>query len=86
MSQATESPSPVTPILAAIEALHATIKVARALAEGGRRIDLGGLDAQAAALCTAAMLLPPGSAAMLCPALEAVVREVDGLAATISAT
>lgn len=86
MSQGIESPSPVAPVLAGIEALHATIKVARALVEGGRRIDLGGLDAQAAALCTAAMLLPPGSAPLLCPALEAVIREVDGLAATLSAT
>ncbi|MBX6743667.1 MAG: hypothetical protein IRY87_19795 [Acetobacteraceae bacterium] len=86
MSEATESPSSVMAILAAVEALHATLRVARALVAGGRRVDLGGLDAQTAALCTAAMLLPPGSAAMLRPAMEAVVREVDGLAATLSAT
>ncbi len=85
MTQGTEPPSPMAAILAAIEAMQATIRVARALVEGGRRIDLGGLDAQAAALCTAVMLLPPASAQRLCPALEELVREMDGLAATLPA-
>ena len=71
--------------LAAIEALHATILMARALAEGGRRIDLAGLDGQAASLCTAIALLPRPQAAPLAPALQALVRDVERLAMTLPA-
>ena len=71
--------------LAAIEALHATILMARALAEGGRRMDLAGLDHQAAALCTAVTLLPRPAASHLVPALQALVRDVERLAAALPA-
>lgn len=72
-------------LLAAIDTLHATVLMARALAEGGRRIDLAGLDGQAAALCTAIALLPRPQAVPLAPALEALVRDVERLAATLPA-
>lgn len=72
------------PALAAIEALHATLLMARALLESGRRIDLAGLDAQAASLCTAVALLPVATARPLRPALEALAREVDGLTAALA--
>lgn len=71
--------------LAAIEALHATILMACALAEGGRRIDLMGLDGQAATLCTAVALLPRSEAEALAPALLALVSDVERLAATLPA-
>ncbi len=71
--------------LAAIEGFHATILMARALAEGGRRVDLAGLDSQAAALCSAIALLPRPEAVPLAPALHALVRDVERLAATLPA-
>lgn len=69
--------------LAAIEALHGTILMARALVSTGRQIDLAGLDAEAAGLCTAVSQLPRTAAQPLRPALEALAREVDGLAAVL---
>lgn len=72
--------------LAAIEALHTTLLMARALHEAGRRIDLAGLDAQAASLCTAVALLRPAAARPLRPALVALAREVDGLRTALAAT
>lgn len=71
--------------LAAIEALHATVLMACALVEGGRRIDLKGLDGQAVALCTAIGLLPQSEATPLAPALLTLVRDVERLAATLPA-
>ena len=81
MTQATEAGPHA---LAAIEALHTTLLMARALHEAGRRTDLVGLDAQAAALCTAVALLPPAAARPLRVALEALAREVDGLHAALA--
>jgi hypothetical protein len=71
------------PTLAAIESLHGTVLMARALVSTGRQIDLAGLDAEAATLCAAVALLPPSTARPLRPALEALAREVDGLAAVL---
>jgi len=67
------------PMLAAIESIHGTVAMARALAASGRRIDLTGLDADAAVLCTAVGLLPPDRALPLRPALEALLAEVNDL-------
>lgn len=75
MSQAT---------LAAIEALHDTVVMARALASNGRLIDLAGLDAEAATLCGAVERMPRHRARLLRPALEALAQEVDSLAAVLS--
>jgi hypothetical protein len=83
MTRATPASPHTLPTLAAIEALHDTIRMARALVDNGRRIDLAGLDAEAATLCTAVALLPEGTARPLRPALEALAREVDGLAAAL---
>ncbi|MDO9709347.1 hypothetical protein [Paracraurococcus lichenis] len=74
--------TPVSPA-AAIDSLHGTLVVARALAESGRRIDLAGLDAGAAALCAAIAMLPPGQARPLRPALVALLEEVEGLGAAL---
>ncbi|MBL6454123.1 hypothetical protein JMJ55_02235 [Belnapia sp. T6] len=69
--------------LAAIEALHDTVLMARALASTGRRIDLTGLDIETAALCQAVAGLPRARARRLRPALEALAQEVEGLAAAL---
>ncbi len=65
--------------LVAIGSLHGTLQVARALVESGRRIDLGGLDSNAAMVCAAVIALPPAEARALRPALVALLDEVDGL-------
>jgi hypothetical protein len=83
MTRGTPANPQTMPTLAAIEALHDTVRMARALVDGGRRIDLAGLDAEAATLCTAVALLPAGAARPLRPALEALAREVDGLAVAL---
>jgi hypothetical protein len=64
---------------AAIEGFGGTLAVARALAAGGRHIDLSGLDREAAALCAAVMALEQEAARALRPALEALLRQLDGL-------
>lgn len=69
---------------AAIEAMGGTVAVARALVEGGRRVDLEGLDRDAAALCAAVMTLAAEEAKALRPALEALLRQVDGLTAEVA--
>lgn len=81
----TQAASPGAVTEAAIEALRRTVQMARALVQGGRRIDLAGLDGEAAALCTAVTLLPAETSRPLLPALEALVREVDGLASLLVA-
>jgi hypothetical protein len=84
MTQGTETGTPAHPALAAVEALTATLQLARALQDSGRPIDLAGLDAQAASLCTAVALLPAAVARPLRPALEALAREVDALSTALA--
>lgn len=76
---------PAEVVGAAIVAFDGTLAVARALVESGRRIELAGLEREAAALCAAIMALDAGEARRLRPALEALRRHVEGLAATMRA-
>lgn len=69
---------------AAIESMGGTVLVARALVEGGRRVDLEGLDRDATALCAAVLALGVEEARMLRPALEALLRQVNDLAAQVA--
>ena len=75
--------SAAAPTLAAIEALHGTVLMARALVSTGRQVDLAGLDAEAACLCAAVASLPAAAARPLRPALESLARDVEGLAAML---
>lgn len=79
------APKPVEVIGAAIASFDGTIAVARALVETGRRIDLAGLDQEAAALVAAIMALEPEDARRLRPAVETLRAHVDGLAAKLHA-
>ena len=79
----THGRSPATATLAAIEALHGTVMMARALVSTGRQVDLAGLDTEAEGVCLAVAGLPEAAARPLRPALEALAREVDGLAAIL---
>ena len=67
----------------AIEAMDGTLIMARALVEGGRRIDLAGLDREAGRICAAVMALDVEEAKRLRPALEALRRQVDGLSVSL---
>jgi hypothetical protein len=69
--------------LAAIDSLRGTVTMARVLVQSGRDVDLAGLDAEAATLCAQVAKLPAASGQRLRPALEALVRDVEGLAATL---
>ncbi len=72
------------PVLAAAEALRATLVMARALSEAGRRIDLAGLDRETASLCAAAQLLPTESGQLVRPALESLLNEVQVLSLSLA--
>lgn len=80
------APTPTQAVGAAIAALDGTLAVARALVEAGRRIDLEGLDRDAATLCAAVMALDDAQARLLRPELEALRAQVEGLAATMRST
>jgi hypothetical protein len=79
------APSPTAAVEAAIASLDGTLAMARALVESGRRIELDGLENDAAALCAALMLLSPEAARALRPALIALRRQVDELATSLAA-
>lgn len=70
--------------LAAIDNLGGVLQVARALALGGRAVDLAGLDQQAARVCVVVGLLPPEDAQPLRAALLGVVRDVDALRSALT--
>ena len=69
---------------AAIEALGGTVAVAKALVEGGRRVDLAGLDRDATSLCAAVLTLSADEARALRPALETLLRQVEGLSVEVA--
>ena len=79
------APNPAEVMGAAIASFDGTIAVAQALVESGRRIDLAGLDHEAAALVAAIMALDAEEARRLRPALETLRAHVDGLAAKLHA-
>ncbi|MBU8537676.1 hypothetical protein [Falsiroseomonas tokyonensis] len=69
---------------AAIEAMGGTVLVARALVQGGRQVDLEGLDRDATALCAAVLALRPEEGRLLRPALESLLHQVNDLAAEVA--
>jgi hypothetical protein len=69
---------------AALEAMSATLALACGLVAAGRRVDLQGLDSEVAAICDAALALPPDEARLLRPRLIAMCAQVDELAAALA--
>lgn len=67
-------------LLAAIEAMEATLGVAAALATEGRRVDLAGLEAEMGRLCAACLVAPEPMLPALRGRLSALLRQVDALA------
>jgi hypothetical protein len=70
-------------VRAAIDTLGGTVAVARALVEGGRVIELAGLERDCAMLCAALMALDVNDARRLRPALEELLHQVNRLATHI---
>lgn len=68
----------------AIQGLHATLSVAAALLEAGRRVDLSGLEREVAALCHAAVILPAADGHALSVELAALLSQVEGLEARMT--
>lgn len=73
----------VAATMAAIESLQATLTMARALVLAGRRVDLAGLDREAARLCAAVACLPGDSGQSLLGALSGLAHEIDLLSVCI---
>lgn len=63
--------------------LSRTLAIARALIQGGRTIDLTGIDDAIGVLCAQTLDLPDGEARRVLPALRAVQTEVDLLSAML---
>ncbi|HWT07723.1 MAG TPA: hypothetical protein VN329_01080 [Roseomonas sp.] len=70
-------------LLAAIEAMEATLSVAEALATQGRRIDLDGLEVEVERLCAACLAAPRGAAPAVRARLEGLLRLHDRLQGAI---
>ena len=68
----------------AIDSMGGTVALARALVEGGREVDLEGLDKDANALCAAVMMLEREEARQLRQALEALLRQVNELTVEVA--
>jgi hypothetical protein len=69
--------------LAAIDSLHGTVTMARALVLAGRQVDLDGLDREAARLCAAVACMPGNSGEALLPPLLRLAGEVEALSLSL---
>jgi len=85
MSDHQAAPLESLAVRAAADALRGLVAVARALVESGRDVELDGLEAEAERVCAAAACLPRAAGFAVIPALEAAVRELDALRASLAA-
>ena len=76
-------PMPYTHLAGRIETLRGTLAMARALVQGGRHVDLAGLEDEAGGLCEALRTAPAPQARALRPAILALLTELDALAVTM---
>ncbi len=67
-----------------LSAVAAALADAGAQAEAGALVDLVGLEERVAALCAAVEALPGNEGQALLAELEAIIRALDGLAATLT--
>ena len=74
--------------MAAVEGLAGQVagalRLAGALAQGGRRLDLAGLDQMIGRLCAQALDLPPDQGRAMRPLLLALLRDPDELGARLA--
>lgn len=73
-----------TILLAAVEAMEATLAVAEALVAERRAVDLSGLEAETSRLCAACLAAPRAMAPALRLRLESVLRAHDRLRAALA--
>ena len=76
-------PMPDTPLASQIETMRGTLAMARALVQGGRHVDLAGLEDEADGLCEALRTAPAEQARALRPAMLTLLTELDALAVTM---
>ncbi len=72
-----------TDTAALADAISGTLRLARALVQAKRRVDLTGLEAEAGRLCAACLDLPPEQARALRPHLLAVLGDLDAVEAAM---
>ena len=70
---------PQTQAATMAEAACGTLRMARALVESRRHVDLAGLQDAVGRLCAASLDLPPAQGRALRPQLAAVLAELDAL-------
>jgi len=70
-------------VAAATSAFLSAVSMARTLALEGRRLDLKGLEREAAALCDAVLALPREEAREVLPSLAMVEQEITALMAAL---
>ncbi|WP_338663203.1 hypothetical protein VQH23_24085 [Pararoseomonas sp. SCSIO 73927] len=75
--------TPQNAVLAAVDELHGVLSLAEVLLQGGRDLDLQGLEGEVAALCDAALALPREEGRLTRPALAGLLAQVDGLRSRI---
>ena len=68
------------------DGIVSTLRMARALATAGRRIDVAGLDRLIGLLCAKSLDLPPEDGRRMRVTLIALLAEVDALSATLRST
>ncbi|WP_198373091.1 hypothetical protein [Roseomonas rosulenta] len=66
-------------LVAAIDAMEATLAVAEALATERRRIDLAGLESEIGRICAACLAVPRAAAPGIRLRLESLLRALDRL-------
>ncbi|PZW41306.1 hypothetical protein C8P66_12113 [Humitalea rosea] len=71
--------TPAAAVLAAAETLDAMLSIALGLVVAGRRVDLAGLEQEAARLCAAAAICPAETVPQLRGALAALLPRLDTL-------
>jgi hypothetical protein len=79
-------PAAASPMVGAEQAADAVLKVlrlARGMAQAGRRVDLAGLDAMVGRLCARCLDLPPQDGRQIGAVLAALLVEIDALHASL---
>lgn len=72
-------------VRACMQQIGCTLEIARRLVDGGKRVDLTGLDSQMGFVCARALDLPPEEGRALRPALIELLHAVDTLSAALMA-
>jgi hypothetical protein len=75
----TRDDAPMRSVLALADGLAKTLRIAKALLQSGREIDIAGLETMIGLLCARALDLPPEHGRAVRPELIALRKETDQL-------